>query len=69
MVLASILFGLAHPLTTGYAVMAAIFGVYLGLLWLWSGNLLVAITAHAIYDFLALLYLVRRHRNQAAKAA
>jgi membrane protease YdiL (CAAX protease family) len=61
LVLASLLFGLAHTITAAYAVMATIFGLYLGGLWLWSGNLLVAITAHAIYDFLALVYLTRRH--------
>ena len=58
--LASIAFGLAHAISTAYAVLAGLFGVYLGAVWLWSGNLLVAITAHAVYDFLTLVYLVRR---------
>ena len=66
LVLASILFGLAHTITAAYAVLATIFGLYLGGLWLWSGNLLVAITAHAIYDFLALVYLARRTRGHKA---
>jgi membrane protease YdiL (CAAX protease family) len=59
LVLASLLFGLAHPITTAYAVLATLFGLYLGGLWLWTGNLLVPIAAHAVYDFLALVYLVR----------
>jgi uncharacterized protein len=59
---ASLLFGLAHPLTLGYAIVAGLAGLYLGGLWLWSDNLLVPIVTHAAYDFLALAYLVRRHR-------
>jgi membrane protease YdiL (CAAX protease family) len=69
LVLASILFGLAHTITVAYAVLATIFGLYLGMLWLWTDNLLVAITAHAIYDFVALVYLVRRHRASASRSA
>jgi membrane protease YdiL (CAAX protease family) len=57
--LASALFGLLHLVTPTYAVMAALMGMYLGWVWIASGNLLVVIVAHALYDFLALLYLVR----------
>ncbi len=57
--LASLLFGLAHAITPGYVVLAAGIGAYLGLTWIASGNLLVPIVAHALYDFLALLYLLR----------
>ena len=65
LLLASVLFGLAHTITTAYAVLATIFGLYLGVLWaFWSDNLLVAIMAHAIYDFLALAYLCRRRAEQ-----
>jgi membrane protease YdiL (CAAX protease family) len=63
--LASILFGLAHSVTPAYAVLAAIVGAYLGLLWIMSGNLLAPIVAHTAYDFFALWYLQstahRRH--------
>ncbi len=69
LMIASLLFGLAHAITPAYAVLATIFGLYLGGLWLWSGNLLVAITAHAIYDFLALLYLTRRHAGKNQRPA
>lgn len=65
LVLASVLFGLAHFLTFSYMLLATLMGCYLGWLWIHSGNLLVPITAHALYDFLALVYLVkirtRRH--------
>jgi membrane protease YdiL (CAAX protease family) len=64
---ASLLFGLAHPLTTGYAVVTALAGLYLGSLFLATDNLLVPIVTHAVYDFLALWYLVRRPRAAAAQ--
>jgi membrane protease YdiL (CAAX protease family) len=57
--LASTLFGLLHLVTPTYAVMAALMGMYLGWVCIASDNLLVVIVAHALYDFLALLYLVR----------
>lgn len=53
------LFGAAHWITPGYAALAALIGVYLGAIWLWSGNLLVPMTSHALYDFLVLVYLTR----------
>jgi len=55
--LASLLFGLAHPLSVAYVVVAAGIGAYLGWLLLATDNLLVPILAHATYDFAALLYL------------
>jgi membrane protease YdiL (CAAX protease family) len=58
-ILASTLFGLLHLVTPSYALMAALMGMYLGCVWIATGNLLVAIVAHALYDFLALCYLVR----------
>ena len=57
--MASLLFGLVHLITPAYGVFAALMGLYLGLLWLWTGNLLAPIVAHAVYDFLALVYLRR----------
>ena len=48
------LFGLAHFLSATYAVIAALVGAYLGWLHLVSGNLLVPIVAHAVYDLVAL---------------
>lgn len=57
--IASIAFGLCHGVTKTYAVLAGMIGVYLGGLLLLSGNVLVPIVAHALYDFVALLYLLR----------
>ena len=56
---ASVLFGLMHPITPAYAILATVAGAYLGWTYLVSGNLLVPIIAHAVYDFTALVYLLR----------
>jgi membrane protease YdiL (CAAX protease family) len=58
----AILFGLMHPITPTYAVLATLAGAYLGWAYLASGNLLVAVVAHAFYDFAALVYLLRSRR-------
>ena len=65
----NLLFGLAHLITPLYAVLAALAGLYLtGLMVLApDSNLLVPITAHAVYDFFAFLIVVRDfrlHRKQ-----
>jgi len=57
---ASVVFGLLHSVNAAYAVLATLIGVYLGALWLVSGNLLVPAVVHAVYDFWAMLYLIRR---------
>jgi membrane protease YdiL (CAAX protease family) len=57
---ASILFGLMHPITPAYVVLATVLGIYLGVVQLTSENLLVVIVAHALYDWLALLILLRQ---------
>ena len=61
---ASAVFGACHWLTHTYAVLAALIGVYLGALLLLTGNVLAPIVAHGLYDFVALVYLVRnRHAS------
>lgn len=59
LVVASVAFGLLHAITPAYVVIASLFGLYLGWLWLLTDNLAVAIVAHALYDFLVLVYLLR----------
>ena len=59
LLLTSLLFGLLHPFTLAYAVIVTAFGLYLGWLQEKGGNLLLPITTHAIYDFVA-LWAVRR---------
>jgi uncharacterized protein len=59
LIVASVLFGLCHLINPAYALMAGVMGIYLGGLWLISGNLLTPIVTHAVYDFLALVYFLR----------
>jgi membrane protease YdiL (CAAX protease family) len=61
---ASVLFGLAHLITPTYAIVTAVIGVYLGLWFDLTGNLLIPVVTHAFYDFVALLILFRRKRYQ-----
>jgi hypothetical protein len=58
-VLTAVVFGLLHALTPTYALLATLMGAYLGVVWLVAGNLLVVILAHALYDFVVLVYLTR----------
>jgi membrane protease YdiL (CAAX protease family) len=62
--LASLLFGMLHALTPAYAILASMAGAYLGVVWLATGNLLVVIEAHSLYDFIALSYLLRDARRR-----
>ena len=67
---ASLLFGGLHAITFTYAVLAAVMGAYLGCVWLYADyNLLVVIIAHALYDFVVLLWLLRGPGAAAALAA
>jgi hypothetical protein len=63
---ASILFGLAHPISRTYVVLATGMGLVLGALYLATGNLLSAIVAHAVYDA---VILVRWKREWIAEQA
>lgn len=56
---AAILFGFVHAITPTYAILAGVIGLYLGGLWMLTGNLLAPISTHAVYDFVALVYLMK----------
>lgn len=58
--LASLLFGAAHAVSISYFVLAALMGLYLGLLYHWTGNLLVPVIVHALYDWVAIHFYLRR---------
>ncbi len=60
LLVASTLFGLAHFVTRPYAIFAALFGLYLGWVALAQDNLLTPIIVHALYDFVALQYMIAR---------
>jgi membrane protease YdiL (CAAX protease family) len=59
LIVSSLLFGIAHAVTRTYAALATLVGFYLGGLFLLTGNLLSPIVAHAAYDFVALVFLLR----------
>ena len=56
---ASILFGLCHWVNSSYGLTTLAVGVYLGLTMIWTGTFLVPAVTHTIYDFVALMYIVR----------
>ncbi|MEX0914869.1 MAG: CPBP family glutamic-type intramembrane protease [Wenzhouxiangellaceae bacterium] len=63
--IASLLFGLAHALTVAYFVLTCLMGLYLGWLYLATGNLLVPIAVHFLYDWIVLSWYLYRERRQA----
>lgn len=69
LLVAGALFGLAHFVTHIYAVLAAVLGVYLGVVFLATGNLVVPIIVHTLYDMAALAYWVRRPDPHAGDTA
>lgn len=60
----SAIFGLLHYLSTAYAIYAFVTGIYLGAIYYASDNLYIVMAIHAVYDFVALVYLVRRERPE-----
>ena len=58
------LFGACHWINNAYAVLAALIGIHLGVLLVWSGNLVAPVAAHAFYDFVAIEFLLRRFRHE-----
>lgn len=58
LVVASVIFGAMHSITRTYSVVATGLGLWLGGVYLWTGNLLVAMIAHALYDFIALVVML-----------
>ncbi len=59
LLIASVIFGAVHTITPAYAVVATLLGLWLGGVYLYTGNLLAAMIAHALYDFLALIVMLR----------
>lgn len=55
----SVAFGLMHPISQTYVVLATGVGIYLGVVYLLNDNLLVVMFAHGLYDFIALVYVSR----------
>jgi membrane protease YdiL (CAAX protease family) len=56
---ASLLFGLAHPVSPLYVFLATLTGAYLGWLLIVTGSLVTPVVAHATYDLVALVLVSR----------
>ncbi len=59
LLLASLLFGVLHPMSVFYVVIITFLGFCLGWIWIDNGNLLTVMVTHAVYDFAVLGYLIR----------
>lgn len=64
LVASSIAFGLVHPITKLYVFIAALMGIYFGVLLIWTENLLVPIAAHAAYDAIQLIISSRHDEDE-----
>ncbi|MBB73062.1 MAG: hypothetical protein CMJ75_00970 [Planctomycetaceae bacterium] len=57
--LGATVFGLCHWISSTYAILALLAGIYLGILFIASGNILTSVTTHALYDFVALVWITQ----------
>ncbi len=69
--LTNLLFGAAHAITPFYAMLAAFLGLYLTALLAADGtpNLLIPITAHSLYDFIAFYVVIFDFRRSSKTGA
>ena len=66
LLLSALIFGFCHWISLAYGLLAMAAGVYLGGLFLASDNLLVPVTTHALYDFVAMVLVTRTTRGPAS---
>ena len=59
LVIASMVFGGCHWVNASYGVTTIIVGCYLGATMIWTGTWLVPAVAHALFDFVALIYIAK----------
>ena len=63
--ISSLIFGLAHAITPTYFVLTFVVSLYFGWLFVHTGNLIVPIAVHALYDFFVFLFvLLTPHKNR-----
>lgn len=63
--MASLAFGLCHYLSNIYLLVAFAMGCYFGWLFKASASIWVPVTAHAVYDFIGLLWYANRIKKKA----
>jgi len=64
--IAAMVFGFMHPITRLYVLLAFSIGLWMGLIWMWSGSLVAPVLAHGLYDFVALIWCTGRTRETEA---
>jgi len=57
--ISSFFFGAAHLITPTYGIIAFLISLYFAMVFHYSGNLLVPIIVHALYDYCVIRYLLR----------
>ena len=57
--ISALLFGVCHALTKFYFILATLMGVYFSLVWMSTSQLLSPMIAHALYDFIVLVWYLR----------
>ena len=63
LIVSSIVFGLFHPITKLYVLLATVIVIYFGALVIFTENLLIPIVAHATYDAVQLIMASRSESN------
>ncbi len=56
--IASFLFGICHWVNSIYGISTMVVGAFLGLGMIWAGTWLAPAISHAVFDFVALVYIV-----------
>ncbi len=59
LLVASLLFGICHWVNKEYAMITFLVGIYFGLLMMWSGTFLVPAVSHFLFDWIAIIYIVK----------
>ena len=67
--LAAIVFGLLHAVSRAYFVVATLMGLYLGAIYQLTGNLMIVSLVHALYDWIAIEYVLHRLRRAPGEGA
>ena len=60
LIVASVVFGLFHCINFSYIIVTTVIGLILGYMMIGSGTYLAPALAHGLYDFVALLYILKR---------
>jgi membrane protease YdiL (CAAX protease family) len=64
LIVVNLVFGLMHPFSITYVVLAGVIGLYLSVLFLMTDNLLTPVVAHGLYDFVALTWWLWDKKQQ-----